>query len=87
MPRISVETRKRVCVLRESGLLLEKIRKRQSEELIEVSRVAPHKLWEKYNKTGTVADLPRWGPTPKLSREQLRFIDDTMALNDELTSR
>ena len=87
MPRISVETRKRVCVLRESGLSLGKIRKRLSEEQIVVSRVALHKLWRKYKETATIVDMPRRRPTPKLSREQLRFIDDSMASNDELTSR
>ena len=87
MPQISVEMRKRVCVLRESGLSLEKIRRRLSEELIKVSRVALHKLWEKYKEMATIADLPRRGPMPKLNREQLHFIDDTMASNNKLTSR
>ena len=87
MPCISVETRRRVCVLRESGLSMDKIRKRLSEEQVEVSRMALYKLWRKYKKTATVVDLPRRRPAPRLSKEQLRCIDNSMASNDELTSR
>ena len=87
MPRISVETRKRVCRLKESGLSLGKIRKRLFEEEIVVSKISLHKLWKKYLSTGAVVDRPRRTVTPKLTVDHYRFIGEAMASNDELTAR
>ena len=87
MPRLSVASRRRVVVLKESGLKMTQIWKRLKEEQISVSRMALYKLWRKYGKTNSIANIPRARPAKKLGREQCVFIDEALADNDELTSR
>ena len=87
MPCLSVETRRRVVILKEGGLSMTEIKKRLKEEQIEVSRVALYKLWRRYEKSGSIADTPRVRRERKLGREQWLAIDEALAENDELTSR
>ena len=87
MPRLSVETRNKVCCLMESGISIEKVRKRLLEEGIVVSAVSLYKLRRKYWNTDSVVDRPRRTITPKLKREHYQFTDEAMASNDELTAR
>ena len=87
MPRLSVETRKRIVVLKESGYSVKDILKRLEEEDIFVGRTAVFKLLSKHKKYGCVADLKKSRPPKKLSKEQYMFIDNAMLENDELTSR
>ena len=76
-----------MLVLRESGLSVYKIRRRLLEEQTQVSKVALYKFLQKHQSTATIADLPRGRRARKLSREQIQFVDDSLATNDELTSR
>ena len=87
MPRLSVETRKRVVLLKESGYSVKDVLKRLEEEDIPVGRTAVFNLLGKYKKYGSVADLKKARPPKKLSKEQYIFIDNAMIENDELTSR
>lgn len=87
MPRLSVETRKRIVVLKETGHSVKVILKRLKEEDISVARAAVFKLLAKHRKYGSVADLKKPRPPKKLSKEQYIFIDNAMLENDELTSR
>ena len=58
MPRLSKETRSRVVLLKGKGFSAARIKKRLEEDGIFVSRRALFKLFAKYARTGTVADLP-----------------------------
>ena len=74
-------------LLKGKGFSAAKIKKRLEEDGIFVSRRALFKLFAKYARTGTVADLPRAARPRKLSTEQYRFLDEAMTENDELTAR
>ena len=87
MPRLSLETRGRVILLGNKGYSVSKIKQRLKEEGLSVSKVSLYKLIKKENLFGTVADLPRRTIQPKIGKEQLIFIDEAMAENDELTAR
>lgn len=86
MPRLSIETRKRIVVLKEAGYSVRDILKCLEED-VSISRSAVFKLLSKYKKYGCVADLRKSMPAKKLSKEQYIFIDNAMVENDELTSR
>ena len=87
MPRLSVETRHRICHLRKAGLSSSEIRKRLMQEGVQISRTSLYNLWRKYRDTGTVVDRHRRKQPSKLNADHYRFIDDAMAENDELTAR
>ena len=85
MPRLSQETRSRVVLLGKKGFSVRQIRERLKEDGVVISRRALFKLFAKYRRTGTVADLQRAARPGKLTTEQYRFIDKAMTDNDELT--
>ena len=88
MPRLDVSTRGRVVLLHQKGYSVSQIRARLLEERTPVSLVAIYKLLKKFERTGSVADCKRKPSTPKLlNAEHLRFIDDALAEDDELTAR
>ena len=87
MGRISVETRRRVVLLKNSGYTMKEIRERLLEEDISISLVSLFRLLKKYNEHGTIRDLPRPPPITRLNREQVQYVDCCMAGNDELTAR
>ena len=84
MGRISLETRRRVVLLRSYPAAA--IQRRLLEEGIKMSRFSIYKLLKKYDSTGTIADRPRQKSTPILSEEQLEFISKCLEQNDELTA-
>ena len=69
MPRFSQETRSRVVLLRKKGFSVGQIRERLKEDSVVVSRRALFKLFAKYRRTGTVADLQRAARPRKLTTE------------------
>ena len=87
MPRLPTSTRRTVVALWEKGMSARSIKKRLEEEQVDVSLVAIYKLLRKFKQRGTVADLPRSRTPGKLSHNQLVFIDNVLADNDELTAR
>ena len=88
MPRLSVETRVRVLILKSRGYTVKMIQKRLSEENIIVSLTALYNLFQKFNQHGVVINLPREpGILRRLTEEQIQYIDTCMRGNDELTGR
>ena len=73
--------------LHERGYSVAAIVERLQEAHTIVSRVALYKLLKKYKERGSVGDRARWPRPMKLEHEQLLFIDNAMAQNDELLSR
>ena len=76
-----------MILLGNKGYSVSKIKQRLKEEGLSVSKVSLYKLIKKENLFGTVADLPRRTIQPKIGKEQLIFIDEALAENDELTAR
>ena len=88
MPRLDVSTRGRVVILRQKGYSVSQIRARLLEENTPVSLVAIYKSLKKFKRTGSITDCKRKPSSPKLlNAEHLRFIDDALAEDDELTAR
>ena len=87
MPRLDVDTRRRVVILRDRGYSVSQIKARLLEENIVVSLVSIYKLLKRKEETGTVIDRKRKSSPKILRSEHLRFIDDAMANDDELTAR
>ena len=73
--------------MNEKRLTVKNIRKRLKEQDVFISRAAIFKLLRKYRHNGVVKDLTRARPPKKLLADQVLFIDDTLADNDELTAR
>ena len=63
-----------------------KITEALKEEGIETSRSAVNLFLLRYQRTDCIADAKRSGWNPILNEEQLKFIDEKMKANDELTS-
>ena len=87
MPRMDIETRRRVIVLRRHGYSVPAIKQRLLEEDICVSTVAIYSLLKKNEHLNTIVYRPRRHVAKKLDEEKLRFIDEALAANDELTAR
>ena len=88
MPRLNVSTPGRIIALRSKGYSVAEIRARLLEESTPVSLVSIYKLLRKYKCTGTVVDRRRKPSTPKiLQSEHLRFLDEALDQDDELTAR
>ena len=85
---MNMSTRVRVVILRQKGYSVSQIRDRLLEEETPVSLVSIYKLLKKFERTWNVRDCKRKASTPKLLHpEHLRFIDDALAEDDELTAR
>ena len=76
-----------MIVLRRLGYSVAAIKQRLLEEEISVSTVAIYSLLRKTELENTIVDRPRRHFVKKLDEEKLRFIDELMATNDELTAR
>ena len=87
MPRLDIETRRRVVFLSQSGYSVSQIKKRLEQENIHISVVALYNLLRKYNQLGRLIDLPcRTRPT-KLNNVMQLFLNQKLSENDELTAR
>ena len=87
MPRMSLDTRKRVIILKEQGFSVSKIITRLKQEQIFVTRQALYGLFKKHSETGCVVDLPKRTRTRKINDEMIAVIDEALSNNDELTAR
>lgn len=86
MPRLDIETRRRVIALRHAGFSVIDIRKRLEEENISISLQALFNLIKKHRDVGRLLDLPRRARPRKLNDEMMAFMNHAMSENDELTA-
>jgi len=87
MPRISVETRRRVVLLKEQGYSMSEIIKHLNEEGIIVSWQSLYKLLNKFRTSSRLTDLPKRTSNIKITPEMIDAIDEALQQNDELTAR
>ena len=87
MPRLHLQTRKRVIVLNLRGYSVSAIKKRLEEENIYISSQAIYNLLRKYHSFKTYVDLPRRRMERKITPEMLIEMDTELHWNDELTAR
>ena len=87
MPRLDIETRRRVVFLSRSGYSVSQIKKRLEQENIRISLVALYNLLKKYNQLGRLIDLPRRTRPTKLNNVMRLFLNQKLSENDELTTR
>ena len=87
MPRLDIETRRRVVFLSRSGYSVSQIKKRLEQENIRISLVALYNLLKKYNQLGRLIDLPRRTRPTKLNNVMRLFLNQKLSENDELTAR
>ena len=87
MPRLDIDTRRRVVTLRQTGHSVTDIRKCLKEENIIISLQALFNLLRKHREIIKLMDLPRWVRPRKLNNEMMVFLNQEMAEDDELTSR
>ena len=85
MGKLSSYARNRIVSLKSSGMSVVKITEALREEGIETSRSAVNLFLLRYQRTACIADAERSGRSPLLNEEQLKFIDEKMKANDELT--
>ena len=85
MGKLSTYARNRIVSLKSSGMSVVKITEALKEEGIETSRSAVNLFLLRYQRTDCIADAKRSGSSPILNEEQLKFIDEKMKANDELT--
>ena len=88
MPKLFAYARERVINLYSSGESVTKITKLLQGEGINASRSAVSSFLSRYRRTGSIQDAKRsyCGRRTKLSNDHVKFIDDRMKENDELTS-
>ena len=87
MPRLSLETRRRVVTLFEKGVSVRDIHKRLEEENFVVTKQTLYRLIQKFKRDGVIVDLPRRKRLRKITSEMLEMIDNALKQNDELTSQ
>ena len=91
MPRLSLETRKRITILRKQGFSVSEIITRLTQENVFVSRQAIYNLLKKYRESNQISnqiiDLPKRTRRRKVTHEMISVIDEALTDNDELTAR
>jgi len=86
MARISLEIRSRVINLHRSSFKLKDIQLNLKEEDICISNKSLFLLLKKYRIHGVVSDLPRLAKRRKLSLQHLKFIDEAITEDDEIST-
>ena len=88
-PRVSLETRRMIVAISKTGYSVQDIQNRLAEENIHIytSKVSIYKILRKSQHHRIITDFFRRSHSPKLRSEQIQFIDDSMARNDEITGR
>ena len=86
MPRLDLSTRRRVLALRQLGYSHRIIKERLAQEDIIVTTRSLQRLDKKFHDEGTFKDLPRNKRSKKLSQPMIKFINDKLEEDDELTS-
>ena len=87
MGKLSRYARERVVALHSQKVSVTRIRDILEEEGIKTSRGPVSLFLSRYRRTGRIVDAPRSGRRPVLNSEHLKFFDDQMIENDELTSK
>lgn len=87
MPRLNLETRKRVIVLLRAGYPIRDIYSRLQEEGLMITLRSLYRLRRKFSRFHTISDLPCRSRNRKITREMAQMIDDMLQGNDELTAR
>ena len=86
MGKLSRYGRKRVVSLYSCNVQITKITELLREEGIKTSRSAVSLFLSRYRQSASLHDAPRCGRKQTLTEEQVKFIDDKMTQNDELTA-
>ena len=86
MPRLDLETRRRVLALRQAGYSFNVIKERLAEENISVTSRSLQRLGKKFREHGTYKDLARRKRGKKLSQAMVDFMNEKLTEDDELTS-
>ena len=76
MHRMSLDTRKRVIILKEQGFSVSKIITRLQQEQIFVTHQALYSLFKKHNETGCLVDLPKRTRTKEINDGMIAVIDE-----------
>ena len=86
MPRLDLSTRRKVLALRQLGYSHRIIKECLEQEDIIVTTRSLQQLDKKFHDEGTFKDLPRNKRSMKLSQPMIKFINDKLEEDDELTS-
>ena len=85
MPRLDLDSRRRVLALHQLGYSFSSITERLQEDIIITSR-SLQQLEKKFRDKGIFKDLPRKKQSKKLSQAMVEFLNDKLEEDDELTS-
>ena len=86
MPRLDLETRRRVLALRQVGYSFNAIKERLIQENIDITTRSLQRLEKKFFDHGTYKDLARRKRCKKLSPAMVNFMNEKLTQDDELTS-
>ena len=86
MPRLDLNTRKRVILLNRAGYSSSEICHRLREEDTIVTVRSVNRLLQKFRRYGCIRDLPRRKRQRIIREEMRKVIDEMMEADDELTS-
>ena len=86
MPRLSLNARRQVITLHNSGLSVAVILKRLREENVLVKRRSLHRLIKKFRETMKYTDLDRRKQEKKSTKEMAIVMNSELETNDEATA-
>ena len=86
MPRLDLNTRKKVIILNRNGFSSTEIQRSLREEDVFVSHRSINRLLQKFRYHGSILDLPRKKRQKKINDEMKKLIDELMEDNDEMTA-
>ena len=86
MPRLDLNSRRRVLALRQLGYSFSSITERLHQEDIIITSRSLQRLEKKFRDKGIFKDLPRKKRSKKLSQAMVEFLNDKLEEDDELTS-
>ena len=78
MPRMNLDTRKQVILLKDQGFTVSQILARLKQEQISITRQALYNPLTKHCKSGCLVDLPKRTRTRKVSDEMVAIIDEAL---------
>ena len=87
MPRLSLDARRKVILLHNSGLSVKKIESRLSEENVNTTRRSLYRLIQKFQQTKKYTDLHRRKREKKITQEMAIVMNSELEQNDEATAR
>ena len=87
MPRLSLDARRKVILLHNSGLSVKKIESRLSEENVNTTWRSLYHLIQKFQQTKKYTDLHRRKREKKITQEMAIVMNSELEQNDEATAR